>query len=366
MLLKEVYNSDFLQSLALAISNFDESFDSKNFLKISHEKDWEEKELKQRMRAITLRIDESFGNKSYRAKVEILKKAAPQILASKHTSLALIILPDFVEVFGVDDFIFSLEALEFFTEFGSSEFAVRKFLKFDEDRALEFFTKWTKSKNYHVRRLASEGCRPMLPWGEALISFKKNPAKILPILENLKFDKAEYVRKSIANNLNDISKNHPQVVLDLMQKWNAEKVDEKLIKHALRTLLKKGNKEALKIIGIKTENLSKDFTIPSFSLQNSKVKIAQDLVFDFTLQNHEPNNKIRLEYVLYFLRQNGLYSKKNFQITTKNFAKGVFEFSKKHSFRDLSTRKHYVGKHSISLVVNGIEIQKLQFDLKND
>jgi 3-methyladenine DNA glycosylase AlkC len=256
-----------------------------------------------------------------------------------------------------------MNALEFLTQFGSAEFAVRQFIKLDEARALKFFVKWSKSPNYHVRRLASEGCRPRLPWGEALQNFKKNPAPILPILENLKFDESVYVRKSVANNLNDISKDNPDLVLDLLQKWQHEKVSESLIKHALRGLLKKGNKTALKIIGVEAENLSKNFNIQSFALEKAVLNISQVLNFSFVLENKASNNKIRLEYVVYFLLKNGSYGKKNFQITTKNFAKGVFSFTKKHAFFDLSTRKHNAGKHLISLIVNGVEIKKLQFDL---
>ncbi len=363
MLLKEVYNSQFLQNLAAAILQIDKSFDATKFLKITHQKSWEEKALKERMRAISLQLNDCFIEKNYSQKIEILKEAAPKISGNKYSSLAMIVLPDFVEVFGQDDFEISMSALEFFTEFGSSEFAVRRFLKIDCDLALKFFKKWSSSKNYHIRRLASEGCRPRLPWGEALGNFKKNPVKILPILEELKSDNSEYVRRSVANNLNDISKDNPQIVLDLTTKWQKEKVDPRLIKHALRTLLKKGNEKALEIIGIKKINLSKDFTIQHFSLQKSEVKISNDLDFSFTLENQLPNNKIRLEYAVYFHKQNGSSAKKIFQITTKNFAKGSFDFFKKHSFRNLSTRKHYAGKHAISLVVNGLELQKLQFDL---
>lgn len=358
MLLKEVYNREFLTRLAAATPKLDQ----KKFLKILA-KDWAEKSLKQRMRAVTLALDESLPTKNYSQQITLLKKAVSKISKDKNSSLALIIFPDFVEVFGIKFFDLSMNALEFFTEFGSSEFAVRQFIKKDKIRALHFLQKWTKSKNHHVRRLASEACRPRLPWGEALQEFKKNPAKILPILEALKFDETEYVRKSVANNLNDISKDHPQIVLDLLTKWKKEKVSERLIKYALRGLLKSGNKTALELIGISNKNLTKDFSVQAFALQKNKIKTSENLIFDFALENQGSEKKFRLEYAVFFIRKNGSHSKKIFQITTKNFAKGVFKFSKKHSFRDLSTRKHYAGEHLISLVVNGIEIQKLQFEL---
>ncbi len=361
MLLKDVYSENFLQKLSSIILQFDGDFDQKNFLKIA--KDFDNQELKQRMRSISNALEKCLSSQSFDQKISILKKSALALPKDKMSGLALIIFPDFIEVFGLRNFDESMQSLEFFTEFGSSEFAVRQFIKLDQKRALQFFEKWSKSKNHHVRRLASEGLRPRLPWGEVLHDFKKDPKPILPILENLKNDNSEYVRKSVANNLNDISKDHPQLVLDLMKKWQKEQVSESLIKHGLRTLLKKGNKEALALIGVDCNNLLEKFLIENFSLQKTSVKISGSLSFDFSLRNQVIGKKIRLEYAVYFLKQNGVHTKKIFQITTKNFAKGVFDFSKKHSFRDLTTRKHYAGKHLISLVVNGFEIQKLQFEL---
>ncbi len=373
MLLKEVYNQEFLKNLSEAIFEIDKNFDVKNFLKISQEKNWHDLALKQRMRAITITIDKLLSCKTYVEKVEVLKKSILKIFKDKNSGLALIIFPDFIEVFGCQEYRsqankteslnFSMQALEFFTEFGTSEFAVRQFVKLDQKLSLEIFSKWTKSKNYHVRRLVSEGLRPRLPWGESLPEFKKNPLSILPILEELKNDEFEYVRRSVANNLNDISKDHPQVILNLMKNWQND-VDPKLIKHALRTLLKSGNKEALEIIGVKTDlKITKNFLIKNFDLKKTEIKIGGILEFDFALQNQSSAQNIRLEYVVYFLRKNGGYSKKIFQVTSKNFPQGVFQFNKKHSFKNLTTRNHYCGKHLISLVVNGFEVDKKSFEL---
>ncbi len=363
MLLKEVYNQDYLKLLGTTILAVEKSFDLQGFLKNFSKEDWQEKELNERKRAIAIAINDALPGKNYRQKIEILKLTIMAIPKGKNSPLALMLFPDFVEVFGSEDFDFSMQALEFFTEFGSAEFAVRRFIEVDEKGALDFFIKWSKSENLHVRRLASEGCRPRLPWGRALKSFKKDPTPILPILENLKYDKQAYVAKSVANNLNDISKDNRQIVLDLAAKWQKEKVSEGLIKHALRTLLKRGDKAALKLIGIEDSSLAKNFAIQLFALQKAEVKISEHLVFDFTLENQASNNKIRLEYAVYFLRKNGSHSKKIFQITTKNFAKGVFSFSKKHSLRDMTTRKHYAGRHLISLVANGVELGKKEFYL---
>ena len=129
MLLKEVYNHEFLQNLSNTILKFDKKFDEKEFLKIAKGKTWEDKSLKERMRAITIAINSSLSVKNFQQKVEILKKTVIELPKDKSSGLALIIFPDFIEVFGLKDFEYSMLALEFFTEFGSSEFAVRQFIK---------------------------------------------------------------------------------------------------------------------------------------------------------------------------------------------------------------------------------------------
>ncbi len=347
MLLKEVYNQKFVLNLASEIAKTESKFDEKKFLFLLSEEKLSNLALKKRMRLITYAIEYSLINLDYQEKLIILQKTVSNLSKDKYSGLAFIIFPDFVEVFGQNDFEKSMNALEFFTEFGTSEFAVRKFIKLDQKKALVFFEKWSKSKNYHIRRLASEGLRPRLPWGDSLPNFKKDPSPIIPILKNLKNDDSEYVRRSVANNLNDISKDNPEVLLNLLNVWKSN-VDEKLLKHSLRTLLKKGNKNALELIGIKCDKkFQQNSFIKDFNLKKIKVRIGEILDFDFVLENQVENKKIRLEYAVFFFKKNGSHSKKVFQITTKNFTKGLFSFNRKHSFCDITTRKHYSGKHFI-------------------
>ncbi|MBM5782736.1 MAG: hypothetical protein FJ368_04865, partial [Pelagibacterales bacterium] len=176
MLLKEVYNQKLISNLASEIAKTESTFDEKKFLFLLSEEKLFNLALKQRMRSITYAIEYSLVNLNYKEKLVILQKVVTNIPKDRYSGLAFIIFPDFVEVFGKNDFEKSMNALEFFTEFGTSEFAVRQFIKIDQKKALSFFTNWSKSKNYHVRRLASEGLRPRLPWGEALPNFKKDPS----------------------------------------------------------------------------------------------------------------------------------------------------------------------------------------------
>lgn len=363
-LLKEVYNSEFIENLSISTYKFDSNFNQKKFIKFLLNNSWYEKSLKERMRAISIALNKFLSPILISDKIEILKKTAIHLQKNKNSSLSFIIFPDFIEQFcDNNNFDLAINSLEFFTEFGSSEFAMRKFIEINQDEAFKYLEKFSKSKNFHVRRLASECCRPLLPWGKVLRKLKENPEPIFKILENLKFDREIYVKKSIANNLNDISKNNPDLVLKILESWKEQKVSEFIIKHSLRTLLKKGNSKALSLIGIENNKKEQNYIIKDFYLEKPQVNLNNYLNFGFDLENFKSNNKIRIEYAMFFLKKNGSLSKKIFQISTKNFEKGVFQLRKKHLFKNFTTRKHYFGEHFISLIVNGLEIDKIKFDL---
>jgi hypothetical protein len=195
----------------------------------------------------------------------------------------------------------------------------------------------------------------------ALPKFKADPSLILPILEKLKDDESESVRKSVANNLNDISKDHPELVLDLCERWYGQSRNvDRIVKHACRTLLKAGNRRAMLLFGfgdpdcIQVENLDADDSSP---------QIGQDIRFEFDLVlETESENKVRLEYVVDYVKSGGKTSPKVFQIREGDFAPGRHRVSKKHSFADQSTRRHYPGRHRFGLIVNGVE--KGAFEVK--
>jgi 3-methyladenine DNA glycosylase AlkC len=150
---------------------------------------------------------------------------------------------------GRDPFEASMKALHELTRRFTAEFAIRPFLIAQEARTLASLMKWTRDPDPHVRRLCSEGSRPRLPWGLRLQSFVRDPRPTLPILEALKDDPELYVRRSVANHLGDIAKDHPDLVLDLCARWLKGASSERkwLIRHALRYPAKKGSKAALKL-----------------------------------------------------------------------------------------------------------------------
>lgn len=346
-----------MNKMAETIQQFYPKFNKEKFLNLVFDKSFESKELKERMRHVTLCLHETLPQ-SYPEALEILKQVAPQIRGFEAMSL-----PDYVELYGMEDWDFSLPALGYFTKYASSEFAIRPFLDKEPEQVMTYMSKWAEDEDQNVRRFASEGCRPRLPWAMALPKFKKEPRPIFPILEKLKNDESEFVRKSVANNLNDISKDNPDLMLDMCERWYGQsKNTDWIVKHACRSLLKAGNKRALLLFGYSDPS---HISVETFQLDKESVVIGDDVHFSFALNINEPKkSKVRLEYAVYFMKAKGQRSKKVFKITENTYASGRHEFSKKHSCADQSTRKHYPGEHHIGIIVNGEEKAKASFGLR--
>jgi 3-methyladenine DNA glycosylase AlkC len=285
----------------------------------------------------------------------VLKAIAPECQGG----FQYVTLSDFVEVFGMDekDWDVSMAALAEFTACASSEFAVRPFIVKDPERMMKMMLEWAHHSNHHIRRLASEGCRPRLPWSFPLRMMIADPAPILPILELLKEDDSDYVRRSVANNLNDISKDHPELVLELGGRWLGKHPHtDWIVKHALRTLLKKGNEEALRLFGF---GRTQGITVDGLKVTES-IQIGDKLAFSFELDVTEPQ-PIRLEYAIDYVKANGTASRKVFQISEKREFQGNAVIAKTQSFMDMTTRKHYEGIHRLSVIVNGTEMASAAF-----
>ena len=212
--------------------------------------EWEGRELKQRCMHITT-VLRKFLPADYKEAIakllELLdhvKSTRPDFSVIDDTKFGLmleygVILNNYVEQYGLDDYETSVKAIEKITQFTSCEFVTHPFIIKYPDEMMKQMLVWSKHGHWGVRRLASEGCRPRLPWAMALPNLKENPAPIIPILENLKNDPARFVRLSVANNLNDIAKDNPEIVIDLAKKWKGESKEvDWIIKHGCRTLLK--------------------------------------------------------------------------------------------------------------------------------
>ena len=142
----------------------------------------------------------------------------------------------YVGIFGIDHFDQSMNLFKELTKRFTAEFGIRFFLLADPEKTLATLVHWISDKDRHVRRLVSEGTRPRLPWAMQLPQFIQNPQPIIELLELLKDDEEEYVRRSVANSLNDISKDNPEVVVDIAERWTngANNERKKLIRHLPR------------------------------------------------------------------------------------------------------------------------------------
>jgi len=362
--LKNLYNAAFFDSLTTVIKSIVPSFKKKEFLDAVHNSEWENKELKQRIRQVSTTLKD-FLPGNYKNQIEVICRIIRLLQkrgADNH--FAYICLPDFIEVHGLDDIQTSLEAFEIITQFISCEFAVRPFLLKEPKTVMKRMLAWSKHENPNVRRFSSEGCRPRLPWGKIIPAFIKDPSPILPVLENLKNDPSLFVRKSVANNINDIARDHPDIVLELVKRWKGNsKNTDWILKHGSRTLLKKADPEIYKLFGLSGIH---DCEIKHFQLDKKSLAIGETLTLDFALINMAKKGQLfRVELGIYYMKSNGTGTRKLFKITENNFKPDTpYPFKRKISFKDLTTRKHYAGKHSVCIVINGKEIETKHFKVR--
>lgn len=361
--LKDIYSPSFYNQLADVLAVTLPSFDKQQFLAQIFTNEFEQKELKERMRHTTQVLHNFLPNRFSEA-VPLIKKMIHQFRQGNvvEDSLGFIFLPDYIEVYGLEDFDTSVKALEFVTQFITCEFAVRPFLLKYGAQMMEQMQVWSLHKSHKVRRLASEGSRPRLPWAMAIPALKKNPEPILAILENLKNDPSESVRRSVANNLNDISKDHPYIVLQIAKVWRGQsKETDAIIRHGCRTLLKQGHPEVLTLYNL----VSTPIHLSDFALLTPTLKIGESLEFSFSVLNTSVNTqKVRLEYAIYYKRQNGQLSKKVFKISERDYSpEEQTKIVRKQRFVPITTRKFYAGLQQLSLIINGEEKEKVSFEL---
>ncbi len=362
--LKNLYNAAFFESLTSACEKIIPGFNTQAFLKNIYDEEWDNRELKERLRHIT-QILRSQLPESYSSCINTILKFIPEFQKNGEESdnFGYIFLPDFVELYGLDHYEISVSAMEKITQFISCEFAVRPFLLKYPDEMILQMQAWSTHRHPAVRRLSSEGFRPRLPWAMGVPFLKEDPAPILPVLEQLKEDESESVRRSVANNLNDISKDHPELVIGIAKKWigNTD-ITDRVVKHACRTLLKQGNEEVMSLFGFGSVE---DIVVSNFQVQTQSVHIGDYLEFSFNLHNKNTRSrKIRLEYAMYYLKANGTHSKKVFKISEKEYPGDSKTFiERKQSFRPITTKKFYPGTHKVSVIVNGKEFGIADFEL---
>lgn len=273
-------------------------------------------------------------------------------------------LTDYVASYGLEAPEQAMQVMAALSQYFSAEFAIRPFLQQHFKLAHRQLLSWAKSDDEHLRRLASEGCRPRLPWGKQLPRFIREPEPVLAVLELLKYDSSLYVRRSVANNLNDISKDNPDLVIKTCERWLQQQPDNPelqwLVKHATRSLVKLGHTEVFPLLGYSAKP---DVDIIDFRLSHQRLTAGEELSFDITLKS-KSKQRFVLDYAIHFMKANGQQSAKVFKLKNcSTTAKEHIQFQKKHSFKKISTRQYHPGEHALSIIVNGKEIAKRVFQL---
>jgi 3-methyladenine DNA glycosylase AlkC len=353
--LKAQFGAAVVRRLASEIAAVHKQFDARAFQRDALN-GFDELELLDRGRhlgaALHRHLPQDFG-----AAIDVLLATLPASRASEGGMASFFYLPhtEFVRANGVPHFEHSMRALHALTQHFTGEFAVRPFFEHHEAATLARFEAWTRDESEHVRRLVSEGSRTRLPWAPRLRVFQQEPAPVLRLLELLRDDPALYVRRSVANNLNDIGKDNPESMFTTVERWMTDASPERrwIVQHALRSAVKAGDARALKVLGYgSTSRLA----VAASSITPARPALGTKVVVTCTV--HNPSRKSQRAVVdlrVHFVKASGAANVKVFKLAAVDLAPGAAQDLRKTvSLADLTTRKHYVGIHQVELQMNGV------------
>ncbi len=271
----------------------------------------------------------------------------------------------YVAQYGLDHFEASMHAQYELTQRFSAEFSIRSFMERYPEETLARLEVWARDPSPHVRRLVSEGTRPRLPWAPRLRRFQEDPRPVLHLLELLKDDPEPYVRRSVANNLNDIGKDHPDVLVETARRWLEDASEERqwLVRHALRSAVKRAEPGALDVLGYGSDAAVKIGNVrltPKRPVTGGSVNVA----FEIT-NAASRHQRVLVDLRVHFVKANGSASPKVFKLSTLDLAPGETAALKKTiTLENLTTRKHYPGTHRVEVVINGRTHPLARFELR--
>ncbi len=361
-----LFNVETVTYLADLFKEADDSFGGSAFVDEVMERLCE-LELKERIVWIAQVLEKHLPKDFKKASKLIVKALPPPLDPSKsdndYGSFIFAPLGEYVVRNGLQKELlsFSYNVLLELTERFSMEDAMRSFLNTFPKETLAQYTEWAQNENYHVRRLVSESTRPFLPWSRRICISIQTPFEFLNVLYS---DKTRYVTRSVANHLNDCTKEDPLYVIETLVRWKMEgRQDEKelqwMTKHALRTLVKKGNKDALALLGYTNKP---KITVEQFSLSTNKIVQGEALSFEFVIVAIK-DASLMIDYSINFIKANGKSKPKVFKIKKINIQNGErASIIKKHRFvKDATTFTLYSGIHTITLHINGTKYNSADF-----
>lgn len=292
--------------------------------------------------------------------------AAGEPVASGSGHSAFLYLPHslFIAQHGLGHFEASMAAQHALTQRFTAEFCIRPYLEHHPEATLARLLAWTADPSAHVRRLASEGARPRLPWAPRLRAFVRDPAPLLPLLERLKDDPSSYVRRSVANHLNDIGKDHPALLTAVARRWlrDAPAPRQRLVRHALRFAVKRGDADALAVLGLAH---AVDLAVQQVRIAPAQARIGGAVAIALALHNPGPKaQRVLADLRVHYAKADGRHSAKVFKLKTLDLPAGATQpLHKRLSLQQMSTRRHHPGLHRVELVLNGRAQALGQFEL---
>ncbi len=290
------------------------------------------------------------------AAVDVLLATLPEhkVPAGGMSSFYYLAHTEFVRQFGVPHLDDSLRALHALTQVFTGEFAIRPIIEAHPGPMLERLHDWTRDPSEHVRRLVSEGTRSRLPWAPRLRAFAADPSPVVDLLERLRDDPSLYVRRSVANNLNDIWKDHPARLVEIAAAWMDGASAERrwIVQHALRAAVKKGDAGALAVLGF---GAKASLRVVDHAIVPARPRMGTKVVVTVTLENpSRRTQQVVVDLVVHFVKAHGGTSPKVFKLANVTLApRETIALRKTVSLADLTTRRHYPGRHLVALQLNG-------------
>jgi len=318
--LKNQFGADIPVKIAGMISRVSDRLPAEAFVREALD-GYEELDLMQRGRKIASALRQHLPVDFKEAAEILIASLGPKLVKMEDIGMTpFLYLPHtlFVAEYGIEHFKVSMRAQYELTQRFTAEFSIRPFLERYPEATLKQLAVWAKDPSPHVRRLVSEGTRPRLPWASRLREFQKDPTPVLSLLELLRDDPSLYVRRSVANNLNDIGKDHPDVLVETAQRWMKDATEERrwLIRHALRSAIKRGEAGALKVMGFgETARVSvaQASIKPKRPVIGGKVTIS----FEITSTARQPQD-VLVDMRIHFVKANGKTSPKVFKLKQLN------------------------------------------------
>lgn len=270
----------------------------------------------------------------------------------------------FIRAWGLEAFDAAIDAQHALTRRFTAEWSIRPFLEREPARTLAVLRTWARDPSPHVRRLVSEGTRPRLPWAPRLRVFQSEPGPVLALLELLKDDPSEYVRRSVANHLNDLGKDHPALLVEIARRWADGATPERarLVRHALRSLVRRGDREALALLG---HGARPRIAVRGATVEPSRARVGEAVIFRATLSSRARTpQRLAVDLTVHFVKARGEPRAKVFKLRVLTLPPGgEIEVRKRISLAQMSSRRHHLGVHEVELVVNGERFRAARFEV---